>query len=55
MPATVETAITARIDRLGAAAKRTVNAASVIGTHFEAQLLAAVESMRWSTSYWTRT
>ena len=43
VPATVQAAIEARIDRLGAPAKRTLNAASVIGARFEAELLAALE------------
>ena len=42
MPATVQAAIAARIDRLATAAKQTVNAASVIGARFGAQLLAAL-------------
>ncbi|HZN84773.1 MAG TPA: adenylate/guanylate cyclase domain-containing protein, partial [Mycobacterium sp.] len=42
VPATVQAAIEARIDRLSTAAKRTVNAASVIGARFEAELLAAL-------------
>ena len=42
VPATVQAAIEARIDRLTAAAKRTVNAASVIGARFGAELLAAL-------------
>ena len=42
VPATVQAAIAARIDRLDTAAKRTVHAASVIGARFDAQLLAAV-------------
>ncbi|KUI15786.1 cyclase [Mycolicibacterium acapulense] len=42
VPATVQAAIEARIDRLSAPAKRAVNAASVIGTRFDAELLAAV-------------
>src|SRR6201995_1252937 len=42
VPATVQAAIEARIDRLQAPAKRTVNAASVIGARFEAELLAAL-------------
>ena len=42
MPATVQAAIEARIDRLNTAAKRTLNAASVIGARFEAELLAAL-------------
>ena len=42
MPATVQAAIEARIDRLSTPAKRTVNAASVIGARFGAELLAAL-------------
>ena len=42
MPATVQAAIEARIDRLAAPAKRTLNAASVIGARFDAELLAAL-------------
>src|SRR5271156_1949863 len=42
VPATVQAAIAARIDRLQAPAKRTLNAASVIGARFEAELLAAL-------------
>ena len=42
VPATVQAAIEARIDRLRSAAKRTVNAASVIGSRFGAQLLTAL-------------
>ena len=42
VPATVQAAIAARIDRLSASARRTVNAASVIGARFEAGLLAAL-------------
>ena len=42
VPATVQAAIEARIDRLDAGAKRTLNAASVIGSHFGAQLLTAL-------------
>jgi class 3 adenylate cyclase len=42
VPETVQAAIEARIDRLGAPAKRTLNAASVIGTRFGAELLAAL-------------
>jgi predicted ATPase len=53
VPATVQAAIEARIDRLTPAAKRTLTAASVIGARFEAELLAAWGSMRSSTSYWT--
>ncbi|MEO3758124.1 AAA family ATPase [Mycobacterium sp. B14F4] len=43
VPATVQAAIEARIDRLGAPAKQTLNAASVIGVRFEADLLAALK------------
>ena len=42
VPATVQAAIAARIDRLSTPARRTLNAASVIGARFEAQLLAAL-------------
>lgn len=42
VPATVQAAIEARIDRLSAAAKRTLNAASVIGSRFEPELLSAL-------------
>ena len=42
MPATVQAAIAARIDRLSTPARRTLNAASVIGARFEAELLAAL-------------
>jgi hypothetical protein len=42
VPATVQAAIEARIDRLTAPAKRTLNAASVIGARFDAELLAAL-------------
>ncbi len=44
VPATVQAAIEARIDRLNAGAKRTLNAASVIGARFGAELLAALET-----------
>ena len=44
VPATVESAIEARIDRLSAPAKRTLTAASVIGGHFEGELLTALET-----------
>ncbi|WP_026256389.1 adenylate/guanylate cyclase domain-containing protein [Mycobacterium sp. 155] len=43
VPATVQAAIEARIDRLTSAAKRTIYAASVIGVRFEADLLAALD------------
>ena len=42
VPATVQAAVEARIDRLSATAKRTLNAASVIGARFGTQLLAAL-------------
>ena len=42
VPATVQAAIAARIDRLSTAAKRTVAAASVIGARFGAELLSAL-------------
>jgi class 3 adenylate cyclase len=42
VPATVQAAIEARIDRLTTQAKRTVNAASVIGARFGTELLAAL-------------
>jgi class 3 adenylate cyclase len=42
VPATVQAAIAARIDRLSAPARQTVNAASVIGARFGAELLAAL-------------
>jgi adenylate cyclase len=42
VPATVQAAIEARIDRLDGSAKRTLNAASVIGARFGAELLAAL-------------
>jgi class 3 adenylate cyclase len=42
VPATVQAAIEARIDRLTAPAKQTLNAASVIGSRFGAQLLGAL-------------
>ena len=42
MPATVQAAIEARIDRVSTPAKRTLNAASVIGARFRADLLTAL-------------
>ena len=42
VPATVQAAIEARIDRLEAPAKRTLNAASVIGARFGSELLTAL-------------
>ena len=43
VPATVQAAIEARIDRLTAPARRTLTAASVIGARFGAELLAALD------------
>ena len=40
MPANLQSTIGARIDRLPAAAKKTLNAASVIGLRFDADLLS---------------
>ena len=54
VPATVQAAIEARIDRLDTPAKQTLNAASVIGARFEAELLPRWASMRCSMSCWTR-
>ncbi|CRZ16541.1 ATP-binding protein [Mycolicibacterium neworleansense] len=42
VPVTVQAAIEARIDRLDVRGKRTLNAASVVGTRFDAELLAAI-------------
>ncbi len=42
VPATLQATIGARIDRLGPTAKRTLNAAAVIGAEFDAGLLTAV-------------
>jgi hypothetical protein len=42
VPATVQAAIEARIDRVSTPAKQTLNAASVIGARFGAELLAAL-------------
>ncbi|MGE5693951.1 MAG: ATP-binding protein [Candidatus Sericytochromatia bacterium] len=42
VPATVQAAIEARIDRLSTPAKQTLNAASVIGARFGTELLAAL-------------
>ena len=43
VPVTVQATIEARIDRLSGPAKRTLTAASVIGTRFDWQLLSAVD------------
>ncbi|MGA8547521.1 MAG: adenylate/guanylate cyclase domain-containing protein [Mycobacterium sp.] len=42
VPATLQTAIGARIDRLGTPAKRTLHAAAVIGARFDTDLLTAL-------------
>ena len=42
MPATLQAAIAARIDRLEPDAKQTLNAAAVIGSRFTPELLAAL-------------
>ncbi len=42
VPATLHATLAARIDRLGARAKRTLNAAAVIGSRLDAELLAAI-------------
>ena len=39
VPATLQATIGARIDRLGSTAKHTLNAAAVIGSRFDANLL----------------
>jgi adenylate cyclase len=44
VPATLQAAIAARIDRLDAPAKRTLNAAAVIGLRFGADLLASLSN-----------
>ena len=44
VPATVQATIATRVDRLGAGAKRTLNIAAVIGSRFNAELLADVRS-----------
>jgi adenylate cyclase len=43
VPATVQATIAARIDHLGGSAKRTLNAAAVLGSRFDADLLAGVD------------
>ena len=50
VPATVQAAIEARIDRLSASAKRTLNAASVIGARFGPSCSPRLASIRRSTS-----
>jgi adenylate cyclase len=44
VPATLQAAIAARIDRLDADAKRTLNAAAVIGARFDTALLTALDA-----------
>ncbi len=41
VPATLQAAIAARIDRLGGKAKRALSAAAVIGLRFDTELLAS--------------
>ena len=43
VPSTLQAVIAARIDRLGAAAKRTLNAAAVIGSQFSPAMLEALQ------------
>ena len=42
VPASLQAAVAARIDRLGATAKRSLNAAAVIGLQFESDLLTGI-------------
>ena len=42
VPATLQAAIAARIDRLGGKAKRALSAAAVIGLRFDTELLASL-------------
>jgi adenylate cyclase len=42
VPATLEAAIAARIDRLDAAAKKTLNSAAVVGSTFDAEMVAVI-------------
>jgi adenylate cyclase len=42
VPATLQATIAARIDRVGGVAKRTLNAAAIIGSRFDADLLTSV-------------
>jgi adenylate cyclase len=42
VPATLQAAIAARVDRLSSAAKRTLNAAAVIGSRFSPELISAL-------------
>ncbi len=55
VPATVQAAIGARIDRLSGPAKHALSAAAVIGARFSSDLLErSSRSTRRSTSCWTR-
>ena len=54
VPATVQAAIEARIDRLTAPAKQTLTAASVIGARFTRSCSPRWVSIRSSTSCWTQ-
>ena len=60
VPATLQATIGARIDRLGSSAKDTLNAAAVIGSHFDTELVANssktpisqhLSTQNWSTRY----
>ena len=42
VPATLQATISARIDRLGSSVKRTLNAAAVIGSRFDTDLLSSL-------------
>jgi adenylate cyclase len=44
VPATLQAAIGARIDRLATKAKQTLNAAAVLGTRFDAELLSVLSN-----------
>ena len=52
VPATLQATIAARVDRLDAAAKRTLNAAAAIGSRFSADLVGRLvddtDLPRWS-------
>ena len=50
VPATLQAVIAARIDRLEPAGKQTLNAASVIGSHFTPDLFTELGLIRFSTS-----
>ncbi len=53
VPATLQATIAARIDRLDAAAKRTLNAAAVIGSRFDADLLTSLVNRCWRSPSWS--